>query len=275
MIDLESLFKSTELFEAYSRYNAIWKRNPQFPYFNYFGINFDSDGILSVKFYFHVFADVAYEDADGFLPSLFDFNEYYPFADESYQLNSSQTGCAFELKFYNNGSTIKGFHLRLRSNDETFDKIGPPMKIPFKIKQFDLRPGIAFEYDAKTVLKKTYYYFDTQEYKDYFAKAFNLPVLSSASLIEYSESENFSKINTWYNDSVFHSTANLFLENQKNQIDLLCKKYALNVKIFGYYKDLSVKSVYFFNAQPELTRHEKAKNLIYTDTIGNILKKCL
>jgi hypothetical protein len=272
MIDIESLFRRSDLFETYSNYNAIWQRNPQFPYFNYFGINFDSGGIVSVKFYFHVFNKVILEDAKCFLPTLTDFNEFYQLYDESCEFNINQTGCAFELKFFKDGSVVKGFHMRLRPDHKTYEKIGAPLKIPLEIDRFGLNPGIAFEYSANTVSKKVYYYFDDQEHKDRLADVFNLSVLRSTSLIEYSESEKFYKINTWYDNPIFHSQANIFSKNHKNVIERLCEKYGLKAKIYGYYNDLSIKSVYFFNSQPERSRQSNAENQIYTDTLLNILE---
>jgi len=40
--NIEKCFSNSLLNETYKNYNKVWEQKPQFPYFNYLGINFDA-----------------------------------------------------------------------------------------------------------------------------------------------------------------------------------------------------------------------------------------
>lgn len=244
---IENCFKHPLLRQTNDNYRKVWQKKDGYPYFNYFGVNFDERGVVSVKFYFHVFRYIEPNEAALFLPTLDDFEKYYHLYQESKGQTLDSSGCAFELKFLRDGDEpVKGFHFRLLPNAESYKLIGLPKRIPLTDFQNWLRPGINYEYRGKEVLRKTYYYFTQEEHKAYFAKRFGLEFLIKAALIEYSESQGFCKINTWYGtDLSMAKVGNILSEDQILEVDRLCNKYGFNVKAYGYYEGLSVKAVYF------------------------------
>jgi len=203
-----------------------------------------------------------------FLPTTEDFNKYYFLYQESLVQNIEHSGCAFEVKFFPDKETpIQGFHFRVKSSAEAYKLIGLPQRLPFILDENYLPTGINYEYRLDNVLRKTYYYLSSEEHKKYFAQRFHLPFLETASLIEYSESDVFSKINTWYgNDPAIYSNANILPQPQKEVTEYLCEKYKLNAKAFGFYENSDVKAVYLFNAEPKTS----LRNNTYTDTMKNL-----
>jgi hypothetical protein len=268
---LKQYFKSPLLLKTYSIYNNICENAPDYPYYNYFGINFNSNGITSVKFYFHVFQRINEHEVLLFIPTTKEFNIFYPFYEESQSLDLNHLGCAFELKFHNTETPIYGFHFRLKPCLQTEELIGFPKKIPILFQEYDLYPGINFEYFPNYTVKKKYYYFNKSEYKAFFSKKFNLPLINKTRFIEYSESDKFSKINTWYgNNPELFLKANLFPIKQKHLINFLCSEYSLDAKVFGYYENSDIKSVYFFDSiQKKIITSSKRQT--HLDTIKKII----
>jgi hypothetical protein len=270
---IEQCFKNEELKRTYENYNEVWEKDKRFPYFNYFGINFNSKGIVSVKFYFHVFREITETEAALFLPTTEDFAKYYSYYHESLIQTTEHSGCAFELKFFPNLSDpIKGFHFRMNPTTKVYDLLGYPKLIPYSLDETHLSPGINYEYHPEHKLRKTYYYLNQQKHKIYFAEKFNLPFIKSAKLIEYSESESFSKINAWFgNDPTYYNQSNTLENKNKELIDYLCSRYNLEAKFFGFYLNSETKAVYLTRLKYNFSNNENFANEVYNDTISRFI----
>lgn len=270
---IEGYFSHPTLNLFYQTYTRLWNSNHQFPYFNYIGINFNAKEIVSVKFYFHVFNRISEKDANFFLPTTEDFRKYYGMYQESIEQNLEHSGCAFTLKFNpTKVDVIRGFQIRVQNSNKSNELIGQSKQLPFAIDDSCLPSGINYEYQQEKSLRKIYHYFNQDKHKIYFAERFKLPFLKSASLIEYSESNHFSKINTWYkNDPLLNAQANLLPPKQKLVVEQLCAKYQLTAKVFGYYENSDIKAVYLFITEPDKTRNKCSENKVYTDTIKSLI----
>jgi hypothetical protein len=248
LVDLEKYIFHPLVSKSYQTHKELTKNDFR-PYLNYFGINFDSNGISSFKFYFPFFRRLKKEEIELFLPHSSDFMRYYDLWDESDFRSLEHSGCTFEVKFKPDMVPIFGFHFRLRPTNEAYDLIGLPKLLPFEINNLKTRPGINYEYSTDQVLRKKYYYFDSIEHKNYFASRFKNSFISKANLIEYTESNDFSKINVWRFD---HTPENLNRPNvhsvYANQIfDYLNDNYNLMNLSDGYYENESIRASYFFN----------------------------
>lgn len=240
------LLHHPKVVETYNNYLRL--SNFEFSNMNYIGINFDEKGICSVKFYFAFFHWLKEEDILSFIPHTDDFNKYYHLWEE-HNRSLEHTGCTFEVKFKGSLTPSLGFHYRLKPIQEAYDLIGLPNQISFDAMSLNTRPGINYEYLPDAVLRKKYYYFEKQEHKDYIAERFKKPYAKKASLIEYTESELFSKVNIWKFD---YSKENLSRPNYFNEADIelikeLHNKYGLISVSDGFYENNQVKATYFFN----------------------------
>jgi hypothetical protein len=246
--DMNKFFFHPLVSKTYKRHLELTKNDFR-PYLNYFGMNFDSEGISSFKFYFPFFRRLKKEEIELFIPHSEDFMRYYHLWDESDFRSLEHSGCTFEVKFNRHLTPILGFHFRLRPTSEAYKLIGLPQLLPFKINDLTTRPGINYEYSQGQVLRKKYYYFDSSDHKIYFANRFNNPFISRVNTIEYTESNDFSKINAWRFD---HTPENINRPNvhsdYANQLfDYLNKKYNLINLSDGYYENQSIRASYFFN----------------------------
>lgn len=234
--------------EIYGNYKECL--SPDSPDINYFGINFDPSGIRSLKFYFAFFRKMKPEEVLRFLPHSRDFDKYYHLWDETRSRSLEHSGCTFELKFNAKMEPITGFHFRMQPVKESYDLIGMPEQLPFDALSLGTRPGINYEYSAKGVLRKKYYYFESPEHKKYIADRFNKPFASKASVMEYTESDQFSKVNIWRLD---YSDENLnrpdyFTSKEREVINHFREKYGLLSVSDGFYEKDGIRATYFFNA---------------------------
>ena len=246
--DLKKYLHHPVVIETYNKYNALCTDTNK-PHLNYFGINFDKNGIASFKFYFAFFKKLELHEIKQFLPITFDFLKYYHLWEESNYKSIEHSGCTFEVKFKPDMTPIYGFHYRLPPTKESYDLIGYPKLLPFNVLDLNTRPGINYEYCNDTVLRKQYYYLDSLEHKKYFAQRFNNPFINKLNLIEYTESDLFSKINGWRID---HTPENLKRPNvhtdYANEIfSSLYKDYNLINISDGYYENNETRASYFFN----------------------------
>ncbi len=264
--------------KMYLNYNRVWDKQKDYPYLNYFGINFDLESISSIKFYFHVFSKLDENIVKLFLPKTDDFFNYYHLHDLK-KVNSASaddTGCAFEIKFYKDKKHPDiGFHYRLKPAQASFDIIGQPKNLPFDVLTLNTSPGINYEYSSGGhVLKKKYFYLKDSSHKEYFSKRFGYDFLLSADTIEYAESDYFAKINTYYgNDYDSRDKANIFTEPQKKLIRELCEQFNLEITGLGYYEQSTIRSVYFFSKNDTIPISSTEKiTQYYVDTIGRLIK---
>lgn len=245
--DIELYLKHPIVKKYYDTYNVVWKKHPDFPYLTYFGINFDCERIVSVKFYFHFFQELTDEEVSLFLPTTQDFNFYKSHFEISKLKSEEYTGCAMEVKFQGSLQPVFGFHFRLKPINESFELIGYPKNLPHELIDLTQRPGINFEYSEKQILMKKYFYFNNDDSKKYFAERFNYKFLKSAKLLEYSESEFFSKLNVWFGKDYQGTEHLLYSDAQQSLINQLCQKYKVQNNAFGYYENSDVKAAYFFS----------------------------
>lgn len=259
---IEGHFQHPLLRQTHEAYLKVWKKDTRFPFFNYMGVNFDDQGVRSVKFYFHVFRRITTEEAMLFLPAVDDFNEYYAHYEESLSQNLNHSGCAFEVKFVRGQENpAQGFHFRFSPNAESYKILGMPARLPFTDFENWLGPGINFEYYGDQVLRKTYFYFIDSFHKAYFSEKYELPFLSEAELIEYSEASDFSKINSWYGRSEQQAkVANILSKEENEAIEQLCEKYQMRPKAYGFYEGLKVKAVYLMGLKDIHLLHDEVKD---------------
>jgi len=247
---IEKYIKHPAVIDAYNKYNLL-TQTPDRPYLNYFGINFDKKGIASFKFYFAFFRKLELKEIEQFLPTTDDFLKYYHLWEETHHKSLEHSGCTFEVKFKPDMTPIYGFHFRLPPTKEAYDLIGYPKLLPYNVFDLNTRPGINYEYSLNTVLRKQYYYLNSPEHKAYFAERFHNTYINKITLIEYTESDLFSKINAWRLD---HTPENLNRPNvhseYANQLFAFLKKEYNLVNISdGYYENNDTRASYFFNVK--------------------------
>lgn len=243
-------FKHPLVNDFYQKYNLISSNYPDYPYLNYFGINFDKEGICSFKIYFHFFHKMKEKEVNLFLPKTEDFFNYYHLHDSSKTKNVEHSGCAMEIKFKGEKEPVIGFHYRLRPTQEAYDLIGFPKQIPFNMLEVGTRPGINYEYSYDgSALRKKYYYFYEQTHKKYFAERFNNPFLEKVNLIEYTESDLFAKLNAWRFDFTDENMnrPNPFNNEAQKIINYLKDNYGLVNISDGYYENKPIRASYYFN----------------------------
>lgn len=236
-----------EIKERYALFNSLKKED--YPDMNYIGINFKGDDITSIKIYFSFFHKIDEKDVLKFIPISEDYNKYIHLWQESKTRSLEHSGCAFTVKIKPGKPITYGFHYRLKPSKETYDLIGRPSLIPFNVDELDTRPGINFEYCNNETLVKRYYYFHTTEHLEYFAKRYNNSFVKDLQLLEYTESEFFSKAIFWlmeYSEQNFNRP-NLFSEKANKVIKGLNQRYGLINIIDGYYENDNTIATYFFN----------------------------
>jgi len=247
---------------TYQRYKSLM--TDDYPELNYFGVNFQGDKIVSVKFYFAFFRKLTIEEVAFFLPQTADFMRYYHLWEPTKSKSLDHTGCTFEIKFKADDFPVLGFHYRLKPSDSALDIIGAPRFIPSE--RIDLkRPlGINFEYEKQEVLKKSYYYFQEQQDLDFIAEKFQIPFAKNVDLAEYAESEHFAKVILWKLDLSDKSKPQFFTEKNQELIDYYTKNYNLVRFMDGFYENGEVKSTYFINLN---RKEEKPFDAMKIDTL--------
>lgn len=267
--ELHTYFNHPVVVSTYKNYNALWAKQQNSPYLNYFGINFDSKGIYSFKFYFAFFNRLTEEEVRSFLPVTDDFFKYYHLWEPSPVKTLEHSGCTFEVKFKGNLDPVFGFHYRLKPVKEAYDLIGYPQQLPFDVLKLNTRPGINYEYAKHDVLRKQYYYLDSDEAKAYFAKRFNNPYLAKVSLIEYTEADRFSKINAWKFDLTTENRnrPNVFNQKATGLINLLEEEYGLINISDGYYENSDIRASYYFNIHKTSVAPFDDKENLHIDTL--------
>lgn len=239
---IDKYFGSSLVKQFVIHYEQVCNKYCQDSRLIYFGVNFDEQGLYSVKFYFHIFPVLRKDDVELFLPVSKDYLHYI----EHYDGINNQ-GCAFEIKFQKGKEhpTI-GFHYRLTADSKSFQLVGKPKFID----QIDLQhgPGINYEYTGEEVYVKRYFYFTGVAFKQYFSERFDLPLLTETNLIEFSESDIMSKINIWFGVDNAHliEEANLFTSAEKQCTNKIVDRYNVEMKACGLYENKKMKAVYFF-----------------------------
>lgn len=237
-----------KVIDIYTKYKSLDKGGNR-PELCYFGINFKNDKICSFKFYFAFFRKLTDPEILLFLPHVNDFNKYYHLWEASENRSLEHSGCTFEVKFKENLDPVLGFHYRLKPGKEAYELIGYPNQLPFSVLDLQTRPGINYEYSAEETLRKKYYYFDSDQHKKYIAERFKVPFAEKAAIIEYTESDNFAKVNVCRFDYSKENMnrPNAFGSYPQAVMSFIRKKYGLINLSDGYYENSEIRASYFFN----------------------------
>ena len=274
-LKVTNLIHDDAVLKAFHNYRRSWLKNPDYPYLTYMGINFTDDGIHSVKFYFHLFPWLNKETVSQFIPRTEDFFRYYDLHDQSMMNSPDTSGVAFTVKFYcDRNEPEYGFHYRMNPSEQAYSLAGGKTLLPFDPLPHTHSVGISHEYGAAGNEKvKRYLYFRGEEQKAFFAEHFGYPILTKTKFIEYAETKEDWKINTYYGKNPEAPIdANKLNSNQLTLLDDVGSKFGLNVKSYGYSQDRTVKSAYLFkqyNIPPKLGFLSMTQQ--YVDTIGHML----
>lgn len=256
------------------------KPKAEYPYQDYIGVNFTDTKIISLKFYFGFYEPITKQLGNLFLDHHKEFNEFINLWTPTKNRTIKNTGFTFSLKIDDKFKVTKGFHFRF----PFYKSINFPETKHFKFIPNDLiNVGINFEYSNDNVLLKHYYYFDKEYNKQRFAVEYNQPFVEGASMIEYTESNNFNKIIAWdFKENIFYKH---FLESIskltiKTELDLIFNKKLCyyNRSGNGCYDNNIIKSVYYFNYKTNKKSKEfpgNRKENFQVFTIRDFLEKYL
>ena len=243
----KSLKKEVKIIDTLLEYTTI-KPFPNYPFHDYIGINFTTENITSLKFYFGFFQPITKELSDIFLNQHEELNEYLPYWMPTKERTIENTGFTFTLKLNNKFEITKGFHFRFPySKKNNF-----PETQQFKLISEDLmNVGINFEYKNHKTVPKYYYYFHKEHNRQKFALRYKQPFIAGSDLIEYTESEHFNKLIAWNvsNNKFFE----IFQKNSEWQIQKeICTAIAEktnyhNKSFYGFYDNDLVRSMYYMN----------------------------
>src|SRR5688572_20454087 len=86
----------------------------QKPYLNYFGFNYDTEKITTVKFYVAFFHRLQPGEIARLIPDPSDLLQYYDDWEETDSITRDHSGCTFALKVLPDASVTNYFHLRLK-----------------------------------------------------------------------------------------------------------------------------------------------------------------
>jgi hypothetical protein len=274
---LEEALGNQLLLSTQAHYLKHWRQHPDHPFLTYIGLNFDLQGIYSVKFYFHLFHQLDKETVQDFLPDTADFFRLYHLHDYSRVNSPDHSGCAFTVKFYRGAAfPERGFHYRMVCNDSALNAVPLPTQLPFDARSATHSVGISYEYGENGKQKvKRYFYFRQPKHKRHFALQNGLDFLNDAVFVEYAESDRFSKINAYYGKNTEAlEKANVLPMSQRAYVRDVCLRYGLVPKAYGYYSERELFSVYLFNPDnplpelgiPGMTTH-------FVDTFGHIIQR--
>lgn len=218
--------------------------------FNYIGVNFHQEEILSIKFYAHIFANITEEELLNFVPSASDYSKYIPYRSEAEKLGFDNAGIALELKYNIQSKTVTtGFFFHLDKEKSKNLLLDQHKKLPVELSDGYIARGVNFEYTGNKVKFKTYYYFKKDEFESFFKTAFKINFAEKVNHFEYAISENDSKLNTYYNNVLMDDIGmKAFSKKELKVIESICKQFNLKIMGFGQYKNLATRSVYFVDA---------------------------
>ncbi len=265
---IESLFKHERLAQFYANYEKLIANKPHTRNYSYWGVNFKNEEVFSLKFYAHLFDEMTREELMDFIPTTEDFEEYVQLKQSGSELNVNNVGIALELKLEIGSSEIRnGFFYMLKNIPEATKVIGFPDRLPAYLKDKCKSVAVNFEYEGSQKLFKKYYYFKPDDCKGVFEEKFNTKLAEETSLIEYSESETFSKINI-FSPGVMdgNKKGNNFTSQEVEIITFFNNKYGFINLEYGMYDNHEKKSIYFFSpsadGKPFSTNKDTLKKII-------------
>ncbi|MBI3519026.1 MAG: hypothetical protein HY062_06670 [Bacteroidetes bacterium] len=219
--------------------------DPEFPYQNYIGVNFDKDKLLNLKLYFSFFTPPDIQYVKKFIPESGNYEKFIAYYTSVKERSMENNGITFSIKINSHKEITTGFHFRIKKDIEGF----PDIKA-FKCFSGDLlNVGICEEFKSGKSHVKYYYYFTGLYNKEKFAVRFSKPHLVAADLIEYTESESFNKvIGCNLSDNIFYSKFLKIHSRIAEDIDdLLVNQWGLNDHIaHGFYENSDIEAKYYF-----------------------------
>lgn len=255
--EINDYFKNEYLLNFYSDYKDLVRKKLNNKYFTYWGINFKDNKVHSIKFYAHVLDDIFEDEILKFIPSKADFNKFLSLKAKNQAISVNDVGTVLELKFIiGNKLPRHGFFYMIDKGNEIKNRIGFPKSLPEELIKKCISVAVNFEYEGEKSLFKKYFYFYSKDSRDYFQKRFEAPISKESRLIEYSESDSFSKINI-FGSSKFRADkmVKTFSKKEKKIIKYFNKKFGLINFEYGFYDNKEIKSIYFFDEEVKHNLH--------------------
>lgn len=265
---IEDLFKHEKLAEFYSNYEKLISNRSNSRNYTYWGVNFKDEKVFSIKFYAHLFDEMTTEELLDFIPTTKDFEKFVHLKQTGSELNVNNVGIALELKLIIGSSeTRHGFYYMLKNTPEAIGKVGFPERLPLKLKEKCKSMAVNFEYEGSQKLFKKYYYFKPEDCESFFEEKFNTQLMNGTNLIEYSESETFSKINIFGTNITSEKVkCPCFTSAEMEIINYFNDKYGFINLEYGMYDNDEKKSIYFFSpsldGKPFSTNKDTLKKII-------------
>lgn len=213
---------------------------------NYFALNFNDAGPTSFKIYFAFYKKLQLEEILRVLPTTADIEPFYPLFEESKKRSINHTGLALAIKLDQQLRATYQIHFRF-----LYSPILPqPKFVKLSNKDYRFTQGISFEYTGAQTLRKNYYYLNgSAAYRAVLAR-FGGPDRNH--LVEYTETEKWSKVIHWFyrNEDIqdyIQSSAN---SNYQNFIKWAESEYGVMARCPGVYDDQKTRSIYFFSHPP-------------------------
>ncbi len=266
---IESILSDRYLIDFYEKYINLIKNKKSETFFNYWGINFTDDGVNSLKFYLHIFDELDKNDIVNFIPSTKEFEEFISLKKSNSFKDKMNVGIALTIKFkMNTNKPTFGFYFLLNDIKASIDKIGFAKNLPQHFKEDCIAIGINFEYDNDKTTFKKYYYFDKREIMDFFEKKFNLKNHGGDYIIEYSESNDFEKLNLYrLSNEIDEENLYQFSSKEKRIIQYLKEKFNVRTPEYGSYLNENIKSIYFFNPKTNELNVDSLKSILHHETL--------
>ena len=236
----------------------------QNPYLNYFGFNYDSEKITTVKCYVAFFHRLKPADIVKLIPDPSDLHQYYGDWEESDAITRDHSGCTFALKVSTDLSITNYFHLRLKPRSFATPYFGIPEHLRLSWNELLQYSGVSCEYKNGKSFKRYYFYLtDRISMKNAIERCqdrFFIEEDSVPSFIEYTETEQWCKLIHGIDDP--------------SQLQAYWKYYSLNPMLSdimefaathrlmcvcpGKYEGSDVRSVYLVEKNDRMFRQNSA-----------------
>lgn len=218
-----------------------------FPFTSYFGINYSSKGIESIKFYFIAFKKVTADRLSEFFPPYFHIRKIYETFVESKVFDEKHLGVTFGIKIDKSGQLSYSFY------QQHLEHITPPIHgINLPIAEHPVRDKFYVrEFNDKGIFEKHYYLLTQKENIEFMLDYFSVSGVSAenVSFMEYAEFEDKQKMVL-----VIPKYAALEEYIKKNNDekfmqlnDYIQDKLGFLPEFPGHYLNKDVKTIYFFD----------------------------
>ena len=240
-MDIVKILQKQEFKDFYLLSKEIYDPASRFPYHSAISTNVTSNDVHSIKFYYGTYSK---------LIDLSKIEKYFP-ADNILKLyniwdihNLDNKGLSFCIKYYPKTDKFKY---------QIHCKVTTPLAFKqLQFSNFDCRYGIGIEDNES----KSYINLKNNNDKVLVSKYFNIPELVFFDELEYCEFDDYSKVITSYNNQKTYLLRNYLLKKFAphkdkypmiySSIDQLHVDNNLDLRNFGFYKDLDLYSLYFY-----------------------------